>query len=72
MVTPDEVDEAIASDVTLTPHSTETLQLFSARAHAAGQAVSVHVKVDTGMGPLGLFAEEIVAFTRQAQAAGGI
>lgn len=72
MVTPDEVDEAIASDVTLTLHSLETLQLFSSRARAASQAVPVHLKVDTGMGRFGVFAEEIVSFTRQAQAAGGI
>lgn len=72
MVTPDEVDEAIVSNVTLTLHSLETLQLFSTRARAARQAVHVHLKVDTGMGRLGVFAEEIVSFTRQAQAAGGI
>lgn len=72
MVTPDEVDEAIVSGVTLTLHSLETLQLFSGRARAARQAVPVHLKVDTGLGRLGVFAEEIVSFTRQAQAAGGI
>ncbi|HSL30297.1 MAG TPA: alanine racemase, partial [Anaerolineales bacterium] len=72
MVTPDEVDQAIASDVTLTLHSMETLRLFSARARAARRAVSVHLKVDTGMGRLGLFAEEIIAFTVQAQRVGEI
>lgn len=72
MVTPEEVDEAIISDVTLTLHSLEALQLFSTRARAARQAVPVHLKVDTGMGRLGVFVEEIVSFTRQAQAAGGI
>ena len=72
MVTPNEVDEAIASNVTLTLHSLETLQLFSARARAARQAVLAHLKVDTGMGRLGVFAEEIVSFAHQAQTAGGI
>lgn len=72
MVTPDEVDEAITSGVTLTLYSPETLQLFSARARAARQAVLAHLKVDTGMGRLGVFAEEIVSFARQAQAASGI
>ena len=72
MVTPDEVDEAIAADVTLTLHSLETLELFSARARAARKAVLAHLKVDTGMGRLGVFAEEVVRFTHQAQAAGGI
>jgi alanine racemase len=72
MVTSEEVDEAIASDVTLTLHSLETLQLFSARARAADKTVRVHAKVDTGMGRLGVFAEEIVSFTQQVQAAGRI
>jgi alanine racemase len=72
MVTPSEVDEAIASDVCLTLHSFETLQLFSMRAHAAGKSVRVHLKVDTGMGRLGVLAEEVISFTRQVKAAGGI
>lgn len=72
MVTPDEVDEAIASGVTLTLHSLETLRLFSTRARAARQAVLAHLKVDTGMGRLGVFAEEVVSFAHQAQTAGGI
>lgn len=72
MVTPDEVDEAIASDVTLTLHNQETLQLLSARARAADKTVSVHLKVDTGMGRLGVFAEDIVGFARQCEIEGGI
>ena len=72
MVTGDEVDEAIASEVTLTLHSPESLELFSARAHTAGKPLSVHVEIDTGMGRMGMFAEEVVPFVRQAQAAGGI
>jgi alanine racemase len=72
MVTPDEVDEAIVSNVTLTLHSLETLELFSVRARSVTQTVPVHLKVDTGMGRLGIFAEEIVSFTQQAQAVGGI
>jgi alanine racemase len=72
MVTADEVDEAIAGDVTLTLHSLETLQLFSARARATQKELQVHLKVDTGMGRLGIFAEDIVAFTQQAKKAGGI
>jgi alanine racemase len=71
MLTAAEVDEAIASNVTLTLHSPETLDLFAARARAAGQPVQVHLKVDTGMGRLGVFAEELLPFVRQAQAAGG-
>ena len=70
MVTADEVDEAIASQVTLTLHSSETLDLFTARASAAGQVLGVHLKVDTGMGRLGIFAEDVLSFTRLALASG--
>ncbi|MBI4553848.1 MAG: alanine racemase [Candidatus Latescibacteria bacterium] len=38
------------------------------RAAAAGQAVPVHVKVDTGMGRLGLPVEDVVPFIRQLAA----
>jgi alanine racemase len=72
MITPEEVDEAILSNVTLTLHSVETLRLFSARAHAAGKEIRVHLKIDTGMGRLGVFAEEIVSFAQQVRMAGGI
>ncbi len=72
MVTAAEVDEAIASDVTLTLHSPETLDLFATRARAAGQPVRVHLKVDTGMGRLGVFAEELLPFVRQVQATGQV
>jgi alanine racemase len=72
MVTPDEVDEAIAKDVTLTLHSTEALQLYSARAHALNKSVNVHLKVDTGMGRLGVRAEDAVQLAQQARAASGI
>jgi alanine racemase len=58
--------------MTLTLHSLETLQLFSARALAADKPVHVHLKVDTGMGRLGVLGEEIISFTRQVQGTGGI
>jgi alanine racemase len=66
MVTLDEVDEAIANHVTLMLHNLEMRQMLSARARAAGEHVRVHLKVDTGMGRLGVFAEEILSFARQA------
>ncbi len=72
MVIPEEVDEAIANRVTLTLHNAEMLELCAARAGALGQPMQVHIKVDTGMGRLGVFAEEALAFVRRAQAAGGI
>ena len=70
MVTAEEVDEAIADDVTLTLHSPETLELFSGRFNPDRKPVSVHLKVDSGMGRLGVFAEDILPLARQAQGTG--
>ena len=70
MVTAEEVDEAIADDVTLTLHSPETLELFSARFNPDRKPVSVHLKVDSGMGRLGVFADDILPLARQAQGTG--
>lgn len=70
MVTPDEVDEAIASGVTLTLHSYEVADLFAQRSQALGKPVIAHLKVDTGMGRLGVYADEIVDFARYAQEGG--
>ena len=72
MATADEVDEALASEVTLTLHSPASLELYAARARAAGKVLEVHLKVDTGLGRLGVFAPEVVPFARQALQAGGL
>jgi alanine racemase len=72
MATPVEVDEAIANDVTLTLHSFETAELYAERGNAAGKPVLAHMKVDTGMGRLGVFVEDIVKLAQRAQELGGI
>jgi alanine racemase len=72
MVTGEEADEAIASDVTLTLHSPETLSLYAARARAACKPVRVHLEVDTGMGRTGIFPEELVPFIFHIQSSGWI
>jgi alanine racemase len=72
MLTGAEVDEAIASDVTLSLHSPESLQLFAARAQSVGKPARVHLKIDTGMGRTGIFAEDILSFMREAQSTGTI
>jgi alanine racemase len=71
-LTPREVDEAIAYGVTVTLHSRETLELYSARARSAGRPLQVHLKVDTGMGRLGVMAEDLILLARQVLAAGGL
>lgn len=72
MVTPAEVDEAIAQGVTLTLHSFETAELFAQRANAAGRQIHVHLKVDTGFGRLGVLPEEVIDLARSAHELGGI
>jgi len=68
LVTAEEVDQAICTDVTLTLHSPESLALFAARARSIGNPVHVHVKIETGMGRLGFFVEDVVPHVRQALA----
>ena len=49
-----EVDEAIQLNVHLTLHSEHSARLFSERARAANGIVQAHLKVDTGMGRVGV------------------
>lgn len=72
MVTPPEVDEAIAAGVTLTLHSFDSADLFAQRARALGRTVLVHLKVDTGFGRLGVLPEEAIGLARSCQESGGI
>ena len=51
--------EAVRQDLTITLYSIESAQALSRAAQALKQTVKVHVKVDTGMGRLGIRAERI-------------
>lgn len=59
MVTPVEVERAIAQNVTLSLYSRESAALVAAHASAAQQPVHVHLKVETGFGRLGILPEEL-------------
>jgi alanine racemase len=72
MVTPVEVDEAIASNVTLNMYSFEVAEMFAQRSRQIGKPVTVHLKVDTGLGRLGVQVNEIVALARFALDQGNI
>ncbi len=72
LATSDEVDEALALDVTLTLHSPETARLYAARAAAAGKILRVHLKVDTGLGRMGVLPGDALALARQALDLGGM
>lgn len=61
---PGQVPEALAKDIRLTVFDAETAQAYSAQAQSCGQKVRVHVKVDTGMGRLGVMPQDAVAFVQ--------
>ncbi len=52
-------------DLTPTVYSTESLQSISGLAADAGRIINVHVKVDAGMGRLGVRIDETAAFARE-------
>lgn len=72
MVTPEEVDEAIASRVSLTLHSKEVAGIFAARGRACGGTVQAHLKVDTGLGRLGVLPGDFAELARYANSLGNI
>lgn len=65
---PESVAEAIAHRVSLTVYNPDLAGEFAAQARALGQPLHVHIKFDTGMGRLGLFAEDGLEFVRHVQA----
>ena len=64
---PNRIEDAIANNVALTVYDRSVAQAYAQRAAEAGQALRVHVKVDTGMGRLGMPAEEALAFLAGSQ-----
>ncbi len=67
-----EVDAAIANSLTLPLPGFEAAELFSKRAKALGRPLQVHLKVDSGMGRLGVLPNEILPLARRAQELGDI
>jgi len=66
MVAVPEVDEAIQRDIVLPLTSFEAAQIFADRAAALGKNLKVHLKVDTGLGRMGVFADEVLLLARRA------
>ncbi len=61
---PRAVGEAVRNDVTLTVYSEEVVEALGCQVAREGRSVDVHVKVDTGMGRIGLLEEDFPAFLR--------
>jgi len=74
-VPPWQMREAAYLDLTITLYASEAAQALSRAAQALGKQVKVHVKIDTGMGRLGMRAEqveEILALLREIRALPGL
>ena len=69
---PDLAADAIGGDLALTVFDIEAAKMYGASARALGRRARVHVKVDTGMGRLGVLPEDAVEFTRAARALEGV
>jgi len=69
---PDVVDQAISQNLTLAVFDAETAAAYAAVGHAMGQQARVHVKLDTGMGRLGVAAEDGPAFVRALHGLAGL
>ena len=61
---PEEAPQVVALDLEISLFRPEPAQALSAAAVAAGRPVKVHLKVDTGMGRLGVAPDEALAFAR--------
>ncbi|MFO7698440.1 MAG: UDP-N-acetylmuramoyl-tripeptide--D-alanyl-D-alanine ligase, partial [Anaerolineae bacterium] len=57
--------EAVRNDIASTVYSLDVAQALARAGRDLGREALVHVKVDTGMGRLGLLPSEIIAFLRQ-------
>jgi alanine racemase len=58
--------ETMRSDITATVFDLETMRAFATAARDLGRTAHVHVKVDTGMGRLGLLPHDVLPVLRQA------
>jgi alanine racemase len=58
---PDEVDDLIQHNLTTTLYSRSLAETLAQRASLLGKEVGVHIKVDTGMGRLGIAPEQLPA-----------
>ena len=72
MATASEVDAALDQQITLTLYGAEIAEIYAGRAAAAGRDLQVHLKIDTGMGRLGVMAEDAVALADYVRSLGGI
>ncbi|MEN6436727.1 MAG: alanine racemase [Anaerolineaceae bacterium] len=71
-VTPEEVDQAIHENVTLSIYDFEVARLYAQRAQNYRSKISVHIKVDTGLGRLGVIYQDAQSLAKFAVEQKGI
>ncbi len=59
---PDRIPDAIANNVAVTVYDSHVAGSYSEKAAEAGEQLRIHVKVDTGMGRLGMRPEDALQF----------
>ena len=69
---PGQAEAAIAAGLTLAVFEAETAAAYAALARAQGRVAQVHVKLDSGMGRLGVLPADAVAFVRGLRALAGL
>lgn len=69
---PDEDRHLAEFDLAATVSSAEEVARFDAAGRAAGQPIAVHLKIDTGMGRLGVWHEHAAALYERIHAARGV
>ncbi|MEM5775403.1 MAG: alanine racemase, partial [Anaerolineaceae bacterium] len=65
MIPQAQIPLCIAHSITLPAHSFEAVETFSRQAAEIGTPLHVHIKVDTGMGRLGVFPDEVLPLARK-------
>ena len=68
----DQIPKYLEYDLTLTAPSVERLEQIDAVARQMGVRARVHLKIDTGMGRMGLWHEEAAAAVREIKALHGL
>jgi alanine racemase len=65
LVDPSEAFKIVSQRLAQTVASVELMEALDCEARKAGMQLKIHVKVDTGMGRIGITPEEVVAFIRR-------
>jgi alanine racemase len=71
-VTPQAIPDAIQANISLPVFQKETALAYAAQARAVGKPINVHVKIDSGMGRLGIFPEDGLEFVRWLKSLDGL